>query len=49
MARARSNPLTEAEEAMLRHSPHMHVPRLVMAGDTRGTGRLDRLADIARG
>jgi low affinity Fe/Cu permease len=46
MARARSNPLTEAEESVLRHAPHMHIPRLVLSGDAREHGLLDRLADF---
>ena len=45
MPQARTEPLTAAEEATIRQSPHLHVPRLVMSGDTRGRGTLDRLAD----
>lgn len=46
MPDARSNPLSAAEEAMLRHAPHLHVPRLVMSEDVHGNGVLDALADV---
>ena len=49
MPKARATPLTAAEEATIRQSPHLHVPRLVMSVDTRGRGTLDRLADAVSG
>jgi low affinity Fe/Cu permease len=46
MAGARTNPLTEAEEAVLRRAPHLHTPRLVVSRDIHGAGVLDQLADV---
>jgi uncharacterized membrane protein len=39
--------LTRAEEELrARESPHLHVPRLVLAHDVSGEGVLDHIADI---
>jgi uncharacterized membrane protein len=46
MTPARTNPLTSDELARLREAPHLHVPRLVLSGNTNGTGVLDQLADL---
>jgi uncharacterized membrane protein len=49
MTQARTVPLTSDELSRLRQAPHLHVPRLVLSGNTNGTGALDRLADYVSG
>jgi hypothetical protein len=46
MTGPRSTLLPSAEEAVLRHDPHRHGPRVVLAHDRNGLQGLDQFADL---